>query len=830
MKNFIYTTLLVFASLFCQAFGAQYEPPTILDTTICATPGETIRMSEFELQILELLRNREVSIWLECCDKVTITLGDISGSVIENDTPRPFKGLPDEKINTEKTIQVDVKYTRELVCSKIPSEKKSNMPPASLAMWHLFGKLLSETETGKAMKISDEASITTLHQATFVYRFELALPEDPLSQIIREREMCLDTPPVLVKLYLEERYYPYTVNWEDPEGVGIEEAYRKVLIPYPNDRYLFPIICTATACKGETRSDTVFIGKPTPKPTMEDISCIAASKNFFVTKVKGADSRFSYHWIFEEADGNRATQVEQGASVSFEISPTVSGKLQLYSTGGCRVSDTITQELHRSVVAGNIQLQGDTNCIFIGDTLRFVLQNAPQDSLVWMSETDETTLLGNAEFICNTTELNTTSFKVSVSNKHCPESVDSNTFNIREDFKVSLGTSPMCISANEYHAIKLTSNGINPEVHWYGNGVEIDSSTYKKEDSIRLKLTNPGDQNLYVKVTAKECDRERDTSLVLRPKPETPSLDPLWGMLTPCIPLGIDTTIELRVQPQEGVKFRWSIMEEEITELDSNSIPFRVNYKLLDRNTPIPVSVYAYTEGCHNGSEPFSTTLYATGAGLGEEWHLLQENLWDMDVSYIFGFSNNDMLIDDGFTDPFSGMYSFYWYKDCENKEESPACFYPIVIEDNLNLPLNLFCKLTNVEQCYSVYSIEVVDMRVQQDVLFATRQRTDAGNDKGTEALQAQESFEDEDAPCPGIVLKPNPVHSGMQVKVVGICETEAFTVECYSSQGRLMFRTTAKGDTFTLPTDNYVAGVYIVKIQLNGTAAPIVKKLIIL
>ena len=120
--------------------------------------------------------------------------------------------------------------------------------------------------------------------------------------------------------------------------------------------------------------------------------------------------------------------------------------------------------------------------------------------------------------------------------------------------------------------------------------------------------------------------------------------------------------------------------------------------------------------------------------------------------------------------------------------------------------------------------------MMEQQNVLFTTKKGEDAGNGKGTEALQAQVSFEKEDAPCPGIALHPNPVHAGTQVKVEGICETESFTVECYSPQGRLMFRTTAKGDTFTLPTDNYAAGVYIVKIQLNGAVAPIDKKLIIL
>lgn len=833
MKRYIYITLLVFATLFCQAFGAQNGWPTFYDT-ICAKPGDTVHMSQYESQILELLQSREESLWSECCDKVTITLGDISGSVIENNTPRPFKGLPDEKINTEKTIQVDVKYTRELVCSKIPSEKKSNMPPASLAMWHLFGKLLSETDTKRVETISDVATVTTLHQATFFYRFGLAFPEDPLSQIIQEREMCLDNPSAVGKLHLEERYYPYTVNWEDPTGVGIEEAYRKVLIPYPNERYLFPIICTATACKGETRSDTVFIGKPTPTPEVDDLGCIAANDTSFEVNVNNPNSQLSYHWTLEDFGNGTIVDTQQGASVTMRIPQKEAVKLKLVSTGGCKASDAVTQILHRSVVAGNIQLQGDTNCVFIGDTLRFVLQNAPQDSLVWKSETGVDTLLGNAEFICNTTGWNTNSFKVSVSNKNCPESVDSNTFNIRKDLEVSIEPYESCIRTDTANVFKISGNGINPEVHWYGNGIDIDSTTYSAKDSILLRLTNPGDPNLYVAVTAKECDRETPGDTVyLHPRPKKPQLDTLWNALTTCIPLGIDTSIELRVQPQEGVKFKWSIPDI-ITNPDSNSILARVNYDLSDRDTSILVSVYAYTDGCLDNSDALQDTLYATGAGLGEEWYLLQTDFLinGFLLGYMVGFSNDGTLLEGGWEDPLGGMYAFNWYSEDVYVDFPSNYVYYAYTDVNPPFPFDIFCKLTSIErQCYSVYSIEVVDMMEQQDVLFAAKKGgEETGKGRETESLQSQAPFEQEYTPCPGIVLKPNPVRSGVQVKVEGICETESFTVECYSSQGRLMFRTTAKGDTFTLPTDNYAAGVYIVKIQLNGTAAPIVKKLIIL
>ena len=74
MKRYIYITLLVFATLFCQAFGAQYEPPTILDTTICVQKGDTIKVYEYEEQILQLLEIREKEIWSKCCEGVSVEL------------------------------------------------------------------------------------------------------------------------------------------------------------------------------------------------------------------------------------------------------------------------------------------------------------------------------------------------------------------------------------------------------------------------------------------------------------------------------------------------------------------------------------------------------------------------------------------------------------------------------------------------------------------------------------------------------------------------------------------------------------------------------------
>lgn len=829
MKRYIYTTLLVFATLFCQASGAQNETPQLLDTAICVKPGAAVHMSDFKPRIIELLQNREDSIWSECCDAVEVEL--VGNPQIAIDS-KFHEVWPDERIDKNKEVSVTVNYRRTLTCSEIPLQKDSNMSDDSLALWYFFGRLLSETESEAVMTISDTAYITTLHKATFVYKFKLALP-DSMPKIVGDS--CFNNRG-LISLSIGLSHDLYQLKWEVPGDIDVWndiDTQSVVNLIDVNKYYLYPIVCIATACKGENRSDTVFIGNPTPKPVMADINCIASSENSFVAKVKDADSRLLYHWIFEESGSNREQQYSEGDSVTFALSPNMPGVLRLISTGGCRASDTVSRELHRSVMAGDIRLEGDTNCLFGGDSLSLVLQNAPQEHLVWRSKAGADTLLWNAGFAYRTNRTDTGVLAVSVFSKYCPEDTAVATFNIRKDLAVSIDPTESCISAYTAQTFKAIGNGINPEVHWYGNGVELDTMGYPTKDSVLLRLVNPGGQNLYVKVTAAECGKFSKDSIVLRPKPEKPLWDSLDGMFPPCIPLGMADTIELRVQPQEGVKFRWSILEEEITEFDSNSIPVSVNYKLSDRNAPIPVSVYANTDGCPN-SDTLLETFRARGAGLESEWDLLQTpleiSLWGSTiiVGYNISFSDDGMEKDE---DPFGGGYLYYWYSEDMNIDESNKDSYIYFIEEIETDSIQLSCKITSKEkQCYSAYTITLVNMAEQQDVLFATRQGEDVENGKGTEILQAQASFDDEDTPCPGIVLHPNPVRSGVQVRVEGICEAGSFTVECYSQQGRCLFRTSAKGDTFTIPTGSYAAGVYIIRIQPDGAATPIIKKLIII
>lgn len=840
MKRYIYITLFVFASLFSQAFGAQYEPPTFYDT-ICAEPDAVnLQMSDLETLISIFLYDREDSIWLEYGNTVKVELGDITGQVIENNGLHPFDTLSGEKINATKTIQLDVEYTRKLVFSKIPStENEAQKTSATLALWHLFGKLLSETDTERVTKISDEASITTLHKATFVYRFELALPENEFKI---QGDSCLVDNQIV--LSVDSAYLPYTLKWQAEGMEPVEALGSPVRFGSKSDEnYFYSVLCTATACKGETRSATFVIGKPTPKPTIDDISCIAANETSFNVAVKEPDSRLSYYWSVENFGNGRIIDTQQGVSVIMAIPQKETVRLKLRSTGGCKDAEMEPMILHRSLVseAHHIEMEAEPHCIFAGDTLRLSLSETPEDTLVWQIA-GNTTMLPPHDTYNYPTVQEKENVIVSVYTKVCPNNIITDTFNIREDFRVSLGTSPMCISANEYQVIKLTSNGINPEVHWYGNGVEIDSSTYKKEDSIRLKLTNSGDQNLYVKVMAKECGRERDTLLVLHPKPETPSLDPLLGMLTPCIPLGMVDTIELRVQPQDGVKFKWEFSDNEkfrrIAESDSHSISVATNFGLLDseEDKTIKVNIYAYTEGCPDTLDK-QETLYAAGAGLDEEWNVIQQIEIDEEFDeiwgYTIGFSNDGLVVKDyGTIDPFNGRYLFDWYAEnfWFDNTTMPGYYF---FGEEVDEAFDIFCKLTSKEnQCYSIYSTTVgdIDMFKLQSVVPKLRLDAKTGEKNDSETTSEECLRKKEDTPCPGIVLHPNPVRSGVQVKVEGLCETESFTVECYSPQGRLMFRTTAKGDTFTLPTDNYAAGVYIVKIQLNGAAAPVVKKLIIL
>lgn len=831
MKRYIYITLFVFASLFSQAFGAQYESPTFYGT-ICAEPdARNLQMSDLKTLISIFLYDREDSIWLEYGNTVKVELGDITGHVIENDTSL-FDTLSGEKINATKTIQLDVEYTRKLVFSKIPStENEAQKTSATLALWHIFGKLLSETDTERVTKISDEASITTLHKATFVYRFELAFPENEFKI---QGDSCLVDNQIV--LSVDSAYLPYTLKWQAEGMDPVEASGSSVKFESKSDdNYLYSVSCTATACKGETRSATFVIGKPTPKPTMEDVNCIASSETSFVAKVKGADSRFSYHWIFEEADGNRATQFKQGDLVEFKISLSRSGVLQLYSTGGCRISDTDTQVLHRSIGTGNIQLQGDTNCIFIGDTLRLSLSETSEDTLVWQIAGNTTMLPPHNTYNYPAVQ-DKDNVVVSVYAQACPNNIITDTFNIREDFSVSLGTSPMCISANEYQVIKLTSNGVNPEVHWYGNGVEIDSSTYKKEDSIRLKLTNSGDQNLYVKVTAKECGRERDTLLVLHPKPETPSLDPLLGMLTPCIPLGMVDTIELRVQPQDGVKFKWEFSDNEkfrrIAESDSHSISVATNFGLLDseEDKTIKVNISAYTEGCPDTLEK-QESVYANGAGLGSEWKIGSKHKPVLGQDFLtVGFYQKDVTEISTYRVELA-PFAFSWKCSIDYKQDE-AENQALTFKNNTIYPFDVNCLLMNEDSsCYSYYSATIEEnATTSQSVVSSPKNSVGFEGTDGAFDVAYTNVVRTEDNPIDGIgvVLAPNPTQGNTLLYLENTNIEKQIVIEIFTEQGVCLYRKTASANVEELPTARFQSGLYFVRVRI-GEEDPLVKKIIV-
>lgn len=841
MKNFIYTTLLVFATLFCQAFGAQYEPPTIFDTTICVRKGDTIKMYEYKEQILRLLESQEKERWSGCCDMVSVELKSVPGFYPEDIDGRQIRNINDWPvviINGNSTFSLEVTYIRRLRCSDI-LKCKDDASSASLAMWHLFGKLVSGPGTGAVTKISDTAFISTEHKVYLKYQVGMSFPNLDFKI---QGDSCFDKYPI-VTLSVPKDYNVCQLKWIKPKDLDFifetADTLSKVSLEAQTDDYLYPVICMAISCGSDTVFDTIQIGKPTLTPEMEELACVAANETSFKVAVKEPDAQLSYHWMVEDKESGDKIDSMQGANVNLRIPKNKSVKLRLVSTGGCRDAEMEPMILHRSLVseAHHIEMESESLCIFEGDTLRFSLSEKPEDTLVW--QIDNKVMLPPHDAYNYQALQAKDNVVVSVYAKSCPDNKITDTFNIREDFKVSLGTSPMCISVRDSNVIRLISNGINPEIHWYGNGVEIDSTKYSAKDSISLRLVNPGDQNLYVAVTAKECGKFSKDSISLRPKPEKPSLDTLWNKLTPCIPLGIADTIELRVQPQEGVNIEWSIQETTefalITEPKGNSIWVRVNYGLFERNTPIPVSVYAYTDGCLDDSETLQDTLYAIGAGLGEEWDVIQQiEEEDGEIyGYTVGFSDDGLFVKDyGLIDPFDGAYLFDWSGgDFEFGNNTVFSDY-YMIED-VDEPFDVFCKLTRKEsQCYSVYSTTVgdVDMLNLQSVAPASRPDSKTGEKDDSESTQEKRLQENGETPCPGIALHPNPIHTGTQVKVEGICETESFTVECYSSQGSLMFRTTAKGDTFILPTDNYTAGVYIVKIQPQGKSFPIVKKLIIL
>ena len=501
-------------------------------------------------------------------------------------------------------------------------------------------------------------------------------------------------------------------------------------------------------------------------------------------------------------------------------------KLKLVSTGGCRASDAVTQVLHRSVGTGNIQLQGDTNCVFIGDTLRFVLQNAPQDSLVWKSETDVATLLGNAEFICNITGLNASSFKVSVSSKNCPESVDSNTFKIRENFRVSIEPRDSCISAHTDYVFKASGNGINPEVHWYGNGVEIDTNSYKKEDSIRLKLMNSGGKNLYVAFKAKECGRESKDSLMLHSTPEIPQLDTLWRN---CIPLGIADTIELRVQPQEGVRFKWDFLDnakfQRIAESDSHSIRVATNYALLDedRNVPITVSVHAQRDGCADGIKTESLSVF--GAGLGEEWKIGYNG---SRAVYVGFYHDMRTEIQPSVQRPELNPFTFHWTSDKTITGSDSA--QVIGFSSSVRLPFNVYCRVTNIEtSCYSYYSKTLEKATTLQNIASSIAKTKNFGGTDGASDVVYMNARPDVD-PIDGIgiVLAPNPTQGNTLLYLGNTNIAEQTIIEIFSEQGVCLYRQTASANIEELSTARFRSGLYFVRVRI-GEEEPVVKKLIV-
>lgn len=168
---------------------------------------------------------------------------------------------------------------------------------------------------------------------------------------------------------------------------------------------------------------------------------------------------------------------------------------------------------------------------------------------------------------------------------------------------------------------------------------------------------------------------------------------------------------------------------------------------------------------------------------------------------------------------------TYQWFLN-GSKEKGSSIYYSV--KSTEPFPFEISCKVTNTKEfCYSVYDTIVTENAKQMDIMKIEKisETFNDGNANATKIYQLFMEHRKVD-----IFLHPNPAYSGVQVKVEGICEMDPFTIECYSPQGRLLFRQKAKGDSFSFPTDNYVAGVYIVKIQLAAETFPIVKKLIIL
>ncbi|MCM1041757.1 MAG: T9SS type A sorting domain-containing protein [Bacteroides sp.] len=804
-------------------------------------------MIDYKESIRELLEVKEKESWSGCCDSVSV---EVQGAVHSKGESFILENWPAVIVKKEAELTIEVTYMRYLRCTNIPEReedaKAGAKAGAPLAMWQLFGKLLSNIDTARAVtKVSDTAFVISLHTVKLNYQVGISFPkqEDIPFKIINEYgdDFCFEEENT-ISLMIPNEYSSCSLKWSVPEGIEFRkcsDTQNSVELKRTGENYnhSYPIACRAISCSGDTVFNTINIGYPTPTPKIEDLACIAANETSFDVKVKEPDEQLSYHWSVENLARGVIVDTQQGASVIMRISQNDSVRLKLVSTGGCKASDTVTQVLHRSVVDGrNIYMQGDADCLFKGDTLRLLLQNAPHEDLVWKSGGGYDTLPWNKDFVI---QGKNSVYRMSVFSKFCPDIVDSVTFNIREDFKVSLGSSPLCVSVRDSNVIRLISNGINPEVHWYGNGILIDSTTYSKKDSILLRLKNPGDPNLYVAVTAMECGRKSDTLLVLRPFPEKPSLDTLWNALTPCIPLGIADTIELRVQPQAGVRFWWDFSDnikfQRVEESDSHSIRVATNIGLLDseEDKTIPVSVYAYTDGCSD-SLVLPKILCARGAELEDIWRIgIKDELKGR--AGLVGFCQDTVEVLSYRKE--LDFLRFCWTSDKTFrgtdslqtvKFQMTSTFFPVTVN----------CLLTNRNtSCYSYYSqkIDGFDEPKQDNVSILQNAVTSsstgiAQNGTGNENVHGMSyaAPPQEEKYRGGFLLAPNPTYGNTLLYLERAMVDRRAVIEIITEQGVCLYRQKVDADVTELPTAGFRSGLYFVRVRV-GDEDIIVKKLIV-